>query len=257
MLRLPYAPPGEAGVIVKNFVNERLISLMEDVFVEHLVCMDTGREAPKSRDDYVAMLDEEKLDALRNDPLFADTIACDFAPDSSPKEKACSEFISLYKLLKVRNEHVPDLLMEYCLARLIDDKIEEAEVLNDLAADESFSFGEDAPSGMSSTVLRIPEPDRTTVLAALEEDAAEGESTAEDLIRYYEELEEYIETCFWDFDFRLLDVMSEEALTESPIAQEMGMEKRRDSVQVEVKIAGVLLAKGEAEVHPWDLEFRT
>ena len=49
MLRLPYAPPGEAGVIVRKFVNERLISLMEDVFVEHLVCMDTGREAPKSR----------------------------------------------------------------------------------------------------------------------------------------------------------------------------------------------------------------
>lgn len=58
MLRLPYVPQGEAGEIIKKFVNDRQISIIEEVFVEHLVCGEKRGESPKSRDDYVAMLDE-------------------------------------------------------------------------------------------------------------------------------------------------------------------------------------------------------
>ena len=141
--------------------------------------------------------------------------------------------------------------MEYILYQMITEKIEEARVL----AEPDENDGDYDGNAAAATILRIPEPDRTKVLTALGDEAIGGEFTAEDYMRFFEDLEEYPETCFWDFDFKMLDMMSEEAMTESPLARVLGIGKRQDDVQVEVKIAGRVIAKGELELHPWELEF--
>lgn len=255
MLKLPSVPDGEAGEIIKRFISDRLAGIMAnrmaDCLADSLIIKSATDDDVEliPRDELVASLNSRKLEELKDDPFFAEETAR-YAPRNYPSDKACADFISLYKLLMVEKEYVSELPMEYILFRIIGSEIDSI----DMAA-ESFDEDINDPEDKPTTILHIPEPGRSVVLKALEEDADE-EFTAENQIRYYEDLCEYPETCFWDFDFEMLNFAPEGMLNESTLGKYMGLSRRGDRAQVEVKVDGVSIAKGEFEIHPWELEFQ-
>ena len=139
--------------------------------------------------------------------------------------------------------------MEYILHRVICAKIDSIEEMS-----EMYDLNIIDPELAPTTIHRIPEPDRSVVIKALQEDAFE-DFTAEEMIKKYEDLREYIETCFWDFDFDMLNLLPEDTLVNSTLGESMGLVERHDPVQVEVKIAGKSLGKTEVEIPPWEIEF--
>ena len=254
MLKLPSAPTGEAEDIVKRFISDRLAEIMEDRMANCLADSLINKRNPDSEDgllsydELVASLNAKKLEELTDDLYFAEEVSR-YAPRYYPIEKACCDFISLYKLLKVEKEYVPELTMEYILFRLIYSEIDRIEM-----ASASFEEHINALELRPTTIQRIPEPGRSIVIKALEEES-DGEYTAEDQIRYYEDLCEYPETCFWDYDFEMLNYAPEDMLLDSPLGETMGLSRRDDKTQVEVMIDGVSIVKGEFQIHPWELEF--
>ncbi len=109
------------------------------------------------------------------------------------------------------------------------------------------------------TVLQIPEPGRTVVLKALEEEAEDisaecgTKCTAEDLIARYEDLRKYEDTCFWDRDFQLLGNFDEDSLIHSEIGEYLGLGERQDEKIVDFEM-GKNRVRLKTNIAPWDLE---
>ena len=112
-----------------------------------------------------------------------------------------------------------------------------------------------------STIMPIPEPERSIALKAMEAEAEDSQIdgidkiTAEDLMKRYEDLREYEETCFWDIDFDMLNYLDEEALRSSETAKFMGIGERQDRkiIQFPGKGDGKDL-NVELNIAPWDME---
>ena len=56
------------------------------------------------------------------------------------------------------------------------------------------------------------------------------------VINSYEDLREYIETCFWDQDFLLLNDMSEEKLLRSELNKYLGIAEPKDANIIEFPV---------------------
>ena len=240
MLRMPN-PLGdaEADEIVSRFVNDRLIGLMEDAILDirtfmedHDGSLDEGLEAKPSG----GLAD---IAELMTDKEFAENVAMAYLPEGYPPQKASQQFFGLYRLLKAKKDYVPELAMEYILFQLIFNEVDDIDTINEYAREGAFDGLEDGPflDGADdrefSTVLRIPEPDRTVVENAARK-SVEGQcgpDELEDLVEYilnqYEDLREYDESCFWDTDFLFLDDMTEEELLGSELNEYLGIGVRR------------------------------
>ena len=287
MLKLACVPEDkEAAEIVKKFVNDRLIALMEDIILDevawkmainHTLAEDDGK---KSFDELVDLAE------LLTDMDFAQNVSLMYLPDNFPIEQANQVFIGLYKLLKSKNEYVPELAMEYVLFHVIHAEISETDMINEDIADGLFDgmmegledmdedddsedpeelILEDITDEEYTTVERIPDPDRAKVLKGLRE-AHAGECKPEELDEYvenvmsfYEDLREYDETCFWDTDFMFLDDMTEEELYKSNLNKELGILPPKEepnivSFPIKGKDGRELSIQAQIKIAPWNME---
>lgn len=187
MLRFPgeFVSDEKADEIVRNYLNQRLIGMMDDI---------------------ILMYEAGGYNAIgENDNAFVKYVSIYF-PESYPREKIGKSFLGLYALLTVEDNFVPELAMEYAMYAVIQSVIEECE-----------------DTGIS-TIIEMPE--REYVLSKLKEDytdVGDDDLKAEDVLRDYEDLNEFIEHCFWDVDFLLLDDYTEEELKNSPLNDMLGI----------------------------------
>ena len=262
MLKLAMHPVDEkASRIVKKFVNDRLISLMEGIILDE-VDFNLAMSGQLAEEDINRKFDEMvDISELMTDLEFAENVPMVYLPDNYPIEKANHEFFGLYRLLKAKKEYVPELPMEYILYHIIQNEIWQIDQINEDSEDGLFDMliGEEGFEGIEdeeySTILPIPEPDRSAVLAALEVEADGEEYSAEDLIRHYEDLRDYEDVCFWDTDFDFLNYMDEDSLIHSEMGEFMGLPERQDSNIIAFPAGkdGTDI-KAEIKIAPWELE---
>lgn len=170
MLRFPVSFINDDAIDrqVKQFINNRILSLLHDQLM-------------------LAPGDHKKVEEIQaDDPAFCE-YASMFLPDSYPKHLAGRELLKFYYLLRQEIEQVPSIAQEYALNHLITVTLEISRAAG------------------TSTVERMPEHDQ--VLAALAENLKDYDTDvkAEDVILCYENLEHYMEFCFFDMDYVLLD----------------------------------------------------
>ncbi|SCY14435.1 hypothetical protein [Butyrivibrio sp. INlla14] len=312
MLKLPnLIGDAEARKILKKFVNDRLIDMMETIILDEVA----WRMAVKGELDESAANKsfDEMVDfaELMIDMDFAQDVSSLYLPENYPIERANQVFFGLYKLLKAKKEYVPELVMEYALNSVIQRQINEVDLINeemedgifdDMEEDEGFwdadafaniddealpFYDEDHPRDFTdpfiyddvdisdleddeddeeeySTVMPIPEPDRTTVKKAILEDMAgdyegeELEEVTEDIINMYEDLRRYEESCFWDVDFLLLDKVTEEQLRNSPANEYFGIIDPKEPNVVEFPFRDEdgkqINIQANIDINPWDME---
>lgn len=252
----------EAADIIKGFVNDRLIGLMEDVIIEEAIFAGTLRDSISSEDMTRPLEELVDIDHLCEDMDFARNVVSLYLPEGFLPEKANYEFFSLYRLLRAKGDYKPSLPMEYILFYLIMEEIGEVNPTNELfgegAYDELKDFHDDNDMEESSaeecsTVKRIPEPDRTVVLKAIQENC-ETEDDPEDLMKWYEDLREYVELCFEDTDFLLLDDIEEDVLYRSELAEVIGISRRPDVLMTEMNYGEGVPVHMSFRIAPWDLE---
>ncbi len=248
---------------------------MEDVIIESV--MWNSDDDPEDEDDDEASFDDlVDMGALMGDMDFARTTSLTYLPANYPPEKANQVFFGLYRLLKAREEYVPELAMEYALYKLIMHHVAAIDLINGELMDGMFDslfedlldeeMRETIRDGEFSTIVRISDPYRRTVFdAALElvkndSDLPEDKwnDAAEDMIMMYEDMRNYKETCFWDTDFLFLDQMSEDELRDSEINEEMGiLTPKHDNViefPMKDRDGKEVTVKATVDIKPWDLE---
>ncbi len=270
MLKIPSLPSDQkAAEIVKKFINDRLIRMMEDIIEDEIafvMAMSGGIDKDLGEKPLDEVID---MDALMQNLEFAENVSLSYLPDDYPIEKANREFLGLYRLLRAKEEYVPELPMEYVLDRVIGSAIWNVDMINedmedgffdDLEGDSFFEVVDDDEE--LTTIERIPDPDRAIVLAALEKECEELEPPEDDeddygpeeMILLYEDLRNYREICFWDMDFAVLDEMDEEELANSDVSKLMGIGARSDVRTVELSLDDNLKVNMEINAAPWDLE---
>ena len=265
MLELPN-PIGDekADRIVGSFVNNRLVALMEEAIID---CAVTSGDIADG--DYLTA-EELDLGRLMMSERFAYEVLLRYLPDWYPKSRANQMFFGLYRLLKAKGAYVPELAMEYVLYHLLEERIWVADMIGSGAwNDEAYGdmelpfkrkYGSEAPA----TVERIPKSDREIVKSFAREifkieynTDEELEEAAEWLVNQYEDLNEYIDVCFWDTDFEFLDEMTEDELMDSDINKEMGIIAKRELNTMEFGMdrdGTMVSVKAEIKGFPWDLE---
>lgn len=291
MLQLPN-PIGDekADKIITEFVNYRLLEIMEDIILDEVVWEMAQRgeldqsASTKSFDELV------DLKELMLDDEFAAAVSMSYLPDNYPLEKANKKFFGLYKLLRAKKKYVSDLTTEYVLYSIIESEIGEVDMINqdiddglfddleddmidgfdedfdeDFDDDEDDFFGDDFDDDEKlTTVERIPEPDRSVVKkAALESykgdfEGEELEETTEYLVNCYEDLRAYLDICFWDTDCLLLDDYTEEQLAQLELNEQLGIVAEKEKKIIEFPFQNrdgkQTRIKAELDIDPWDLE---
>lgn len=254
-------------------VNNRIKEMMENFLEIYFDLYDDSYLEDKPRRD-CHIEEYADLGRLRNDMNFSEHLhEIEFAPENG-WENSASAFVSLYMLLCVKGVYKANLEMEHILLRLLESELDEAadedpnaefecrlEVLN---ASESDVWGKAdfLMSGQHFQVVRVPEPARSFMLYCIEksgvvEQIREHEDdtcTAEDIIRRYEDIEEYIEWCFEDHDCLLLDDMSKKDLTDSGLVKAMGIHVDGDTSVNRMMLPGVG-TEIEFRIVPWETEF--
>ena len=290
MLKLPNElDDKKANDIVTKFVSNRLKEIMEDIIINEVAfgLILSGEFDPDDADKNIE--DFVDLNALMMDEQFAEAVPMMFLPENYPVDKANKVFFGLYNLLKAKKEYVPELIMEYMLYSIIQSEIGEVDLINDITLedledldeddfdddpefegeifdddDDEYEDDFDDDDEEYTTVLRIPEPDRSYVknyyLKEYESEykGEELEDFVEELLGYYEDLRGYIDSCFWDTDFLLLDDYSEEQLLESEANEMLGIIEPKENKIIEFPFTGKDGKKSniraELDIKPWDLE---
>jgi len=232
----------------RSFVNSRLIGLMENVMAEYAqIGDDSYMEKITSSEDWEKPLETIiDLDRMRKDEGFVTGWLREYEliPQTIGPQRGLQDFFSLYDLLKAKEEYKPSLSMEYILLGIIDMELD---------------FCKDMPE-YHQRVKRIPEPLRSQMMQELLEEAKESreedpdteetdEEFAEELMAYYEDLEQYINICFEDTDCLFLDDMDEDEMEESGFADLLGVHITGDSRKMQV-IHNSGKTK-EYDVSPW------
>lgn len=252
MIQMYFTPGGKVcNKLGRKFVNDRLIDLMEDLMAEYAQMGDDSYMAHiKSSKEWEAPLETViDLNRMRNDIRFAKNwlIEMEYVPDSFAPDRALHDFWSLYDLLKAEKEYKPDLSMEYILYYIIEYEKDLCKDMPDLHERRKH----------------IAEPIRSIMMEELKEEAADIQEQdpetyeesipeiAEDLMACYEDLDQYIETCFEDTDCLFLNEMNEKELEESGLVEAMGINIKGDETQVKIEIDG---QQFEYSVPAWEAE---
>ncbi len=268
---MPYPlQDAEADKIVNKFVNDRLIGLMENAILD--MCPFLPFLNYKQDEDVKTKPFEEIVNIadLMTDRDYAETIAMEYLPENYPPQKASQEFFGLYRLLKAGKDYVPELPMEYILFRLIFNEVDDIDTINGYIEDGVFDgpddglFTEDIEDREYTTVMLIPEPERTIVKNAIRK-SLKGQCAPEELeeevehsMNWFEDLREYEESCFWDTDFLFLDDMTEEELLGSELNEFLGIGVPKENKIIEFPVKGQdggnVTVKAQMKVYPWDFE---
>ena len=262
MLKLPPQIKDEkANEIITRFVNKRLLDLMQEIILDE-VSWNLVLTGQLNGEDLAAKSFDELVDieSLIYDMDFAENISMTYLPDNYPIEKANYNFFGLFKLLKAKKEYVPALAMEYILYHIIYGAVGEIDMIAEEDWDEIFDDDPDFDTEEEcSTVMNIPEPDRTVVLNAIRNENPDfSEEEIAGTINLFEDLREYGSTCFWDADYSLLDKYSEEELRNSDLNDRMGIVDKERSNIIKIPFKDTngksVNVKTEFLINPWDLE---
>ena len=220
MLYMPSLPGyQDSNDIGCKFVNDRLIDLLTNQISSFVFYsddpdsyfIDKSGTADWNKDLY-KLVDADKL---KKDEEFAEYISTLF-PDWYDYSCMASEFFSLYDLLRAEESYIPSLLLYYVLYYLIREEIDECVDCNE----------ED------KIVMSVPEPDRTKMMEDLKlwcldsdgyEDEEELNEYLEDCMACYENLDNYLEYCFFDNDCLLLDDYTMDELKNSEFSKQIGL----------------------------------
>ena len=74
---------------------------------------------------------------------------------------------------------------------------------------------------------------------------------AEEIIDSFEDIEKYVESCFWDEDYLYLDEMSEEEIKESSLNKQLGIV---DADKIVVIDGSSGPTEVRLKIYPWDAE---
>jgi len=279
MLKIPN-PIGDekADAIVSQFVNDRLIRIMEDIILDEVVwkMVEKGEvDSEAATKDFDELVD---LTELITDMDFAEMVSMVYLPDNYPIERANRTFFGLYKLLKAKKEYVPKLEMEYVLYSVIGKEVGEVDLINSDMMDGLFDNLEDDFDGFDddieddfcdgdeeyTTIERIPEADRIIVKNAVMKVNKEGlegeelEDMAEYTVSCYEDLREYFEICLPDSDCLLLDNYTEQEFLDAEREEDTGRLVKAEKNIIEFpfkdKDGNQTNVRAEFDIDPWDLE---
>ena len=198
MLRFPEAFSGskEINAIVCTFINERLINLME---------YELGLYASPNKNGEFEI---NYSDLFNSSFLYI--IERHFPPHYD-RNKMGYTYMTLYNYLKSEEEYTPQLTMEYVLADLIKDRII-------FYQDTDQSLVEELPCHQELFDEYMREL----------EDSSEPYDEKVDIVNSQladiENMENYLDTCFWDMDYSLLNTMTEDELRQSGLCKELGIE---------------------------------
>lgn len=249
MLRMYNLPGGKlCQEYGRQFVNNRLIELMENVMAEYAQTgNNTYMEKIKSSKDWEKPLETIiDLNRMRQDEKFVTEWLEEYGliPQTIGPRRALHDFFSLYDLLKAKEEYKPDLSMEYILLSIIDMELD---------------FCKDMPE-LYHMVKRIPRSIRTKVMQELLIEAAECkdqdpeteetvQQIAKDMMASFEDLNEYINICFEDTDCLFLNDMDEEEMERFGIENHLGFHIMGDTRKI--KITHTSGESIEADISPW------
>lgn len=194
MLSFPdmFAEDEKADQICVEFVNNNLIAMLKDIRADFEGEFPLEEQTEGTFDAYLSGFFPENFDGDRVD-LYEGLIG----------------------ILEDRGMHTPNLLMEYLLAQAIDAKIMRMQT-----------------EGNGSTRITLPKKERAYVRKVFQREclayAQDDPTTSYDdyfnmCMDQVEDVEQYLENCFWDYDFQLLDEMSIEELENSPLNDMLGI----------------------------------
>lgn len=257
MLKLSICDFGEqTNKILTRFVTERLIELMDEAaytcwFSYTGDCRETDENGNMRHIESFCPIEE-----LMNNLDFAREVSLVYLPKSYPLEKANEAFLELYKLLRAKGEYVPELPMEYVMYQIISEELDFLKDIEDVEDDED--------KAVLSPIKKISEPERSIVLEAMKEpyeqsyDPDEDTYNPEFYIYQYEDMNNYLDICFWDHDCLLLDNMTMEEIKGSLIDQWFGVIEFKDSKHYQETKLGPdgeeYVVDVELDDYPWNLE---
>ena len=246
----------KADGILTGFVTNRLIEMMDEAAYSQWFALSDDDIETDENGNRRHIESYCPIEELMNNAEFAREVSSCFLPDDYPLDKANEAFLELYKLLRAKGEYVPELPMEYVLYRIIS---EEMDYLQGLEREEDEEIKE-----ALSPIQRIPEPERTIVLNAMKAPYEESYDPEEDtynlefFIDQYENLNNYLEICFWDHDCLLLEKNTMEELKGSLIDQWFGVVEFKDSKHYQETRLGddgeEYVVDVELPDYPWNLE---
>ncbi len=221
MLKLP----NTESEILSSHVSNIIINIMELIF-------STQGDAKPS---------PNALFKLRTDLSFAKKVSV-FLPEWYPLEMVNAEFIGLYKLLKVKQRYIPTLPMEYLMDRLIEYHLDLIQLMDSGENEEAY-------------IAHLPEPYRRELEEFYREEAdGETDEEREDYVQYmlslFEDIRNYNETCFWDWDFKLLDDITMDQIKNSEVNRECGIipeEEPSFTIDKNIKIT--------IKVSEWEIDY--
>ncbi len=148
---------------------------------------------------------EDILKLKADDKTLFYGIIDDISPKNVGMEEANEAFLSLVQLLLSDQELEASMLQNYQLYKIIGRYCDIAD-----------GMGHDLSK-------RFPKEERKIVQKALEEMEDETECTASDLLENFENIENYQDICFEDWDFLQLDKMTFDELKTSRANEVLGM----------------------------------
>ena len=215
------------------------------------------------------------LGRLRNDKKFSEHLhEIEFAPENG-WENSASAFVSLYMLLCVKGVYKATLEMEHILLALLESELDEVaddspenlfeinlDILRSIDSEDVWRRADLIMCGQHFQVVKVPEPARSFMLYCIEKSGVvekireyeDDTCTVEDIVRRYEDIEEYIEWCFEDHDCLLLDDMSKKDLADSGLVKTMGIHVDGDTSVNRMRLPGVG-TEIEFRIVPWETEF--
>lgn len=195
MLKLPqiHTNDEKANAIIAWYLNRNILGLVQSEVMGYESIM--GKEAQE------------------DDPDFWDAVS-GFFPENYPAEKMGKAFLGLQALLQSEYEFVPELAMEYVMYSLINGRIEIADGLG-IKTLEPIPFGRD----YVVKVLQEEYPGVSEISGSEEGILTSWQEKMESL----EDLHDYENIYFWDFDFLLLDSITEDELLASPVLERLGI----------------------------------
>lgn len=200
MLKLPqkHTNDDKANAIIAWYLNRNILGLVRNEILDYE--NSRGKEAEEYDSDFCS--------AVRR-----------FFPKCYPVEKMGKVFLGLQALLESEYEFIPELAMEYVMYSLIEARIETADRFGIQTLD-SVPFQRD----YLIKILKKENPDMPGVY----DDAEDIFITWQEKLEQIEDLHNYENVYFWDFDFLQLDFFTEEQLSASPVSKYLGIDNIRN-----------------------------
>ena len=161
------------------------------------------------------------------------------------------------RMISIMDEIINDYVNDRFLSETKGNPTRRSEELEDLYVSilEKYSdpnmlvFDEDE----TGYVKRIPIPDRTFLKKrfSLQFSDDDGINNSEELIDSFEDIEKYVESCFWDEDYLYLDEMSEEKIKGSALNKQLGIVDVDKTVVIDGP-SGPMEVR--LKIYPWDTE---